>query len=246
MAPHREYRRLASAGRSRSMRTRARLIVVLAACLGAGSATTSVAAEPPAVRTGSKAFPESVILGEMLTLLAEHAGAATEYRKGLSGTQVIWRALERGEIEDYVEYAGTIRKEILTGLELPTLDAVRQALAEHGISMSLPLGFNHAYALGMRRDLAERFSIRAISDLRAHPDLRFGFTSEFLDRSDGWPGLRARYQLPQTNVRGMEHALAYTSLQAGSIDVMDLYSTDAKIKRFDLVALVADKHYCPD
>ena len=31
-------------------------------------------------------------------------------------------------------------------------------------------------------------------------------------------GLRARYQLPQTDVRGMEHALAYTSLQSGSID----------------------------
>ncbi|HEV3120138.1 MAG TPA: glycine betaine ABC transporter substrate-binding protein [Gemmataceae bacterium] len=228
------------------MRTRARLIVVLAACLTTGSATTSVSAEPSAVRTGSKAFPESVILGEMLTLLAEHSGATTEYRKGLSGTQVAWRALEKGEIDGYIEYAGTIRKEILTGLDLPTADDVRRALAEHGVSMSRPLGFNNAYALGMKRDVAEQRSVRAISDLRAHPELRFGFTTEFLDRGDGWPGLRARYQLPQTNVRGMEHALAYTSLQDGSIDVMDLYSTDAKIKRFDLVALADDQHYFPN
>jgi osmoprotectant transport system permease protein len=222
------------------------LVLFFAAYIAMSAGAMPVFAQQPQVRTGSKAFPESVILGEILTLLAEHSGAATQYRKGLSGTQVAWRALEKGEIDAYVEYAGTIRKEILTGLEVPTLDDVRHALAGHGVSMSQPLGFNNTYALGMKRSVAEQRGIRSISDVRAHPDLKFGFTTEFLDRTDGWPGLRARYQLPQTNVKGMEHALAYTSVQAGSIDVMDLYSTDAKIKRFDLVALADDKHYFPN
>src|SRR5207249_4712785 len=72
------------------------------------------------------------------------------------------------------------------------------------------------------------------------------FTSEFLDRADGWPGLRAHYRLPQTKVKGMEHALAYTSLAAGRLDATDLYSTDAKIKSYDIAVLDDDKHYFPN
>jgi osmoprotectant transport system permease protein len=200
----------------------------------------------PKVRTGSKAFTESVILGEMLTLLAQASGADAEHRHSLSGTQVAWRALVTGEIDGYVDYAGTIRKEILTGQDLPTLESLRRALAERGIRLSQSLGFNNTYAIGMRKDVADRLGSRKISDLRDHPALNLGFTSEFLDRADGWPGLRAAYGLPQTNVRGMEHALAYTSLQSGSIDATDLYSTDAKIKAYDLAILADDRHYFPN
>jgi osmoprotectant transport system permease protein len=198
------------------------------------------------ITVGSKAFTESVILGELLALLARAAGAETHHQAGLSGTQVAWRALTAGEIDAYVEYTGTIRKEILPGRDVPSEEALRLALAEGGIRMSRPLGFANTYAIGMRKDVADRLGIRKISDLQKHPDLKFGFTSEFLDRADGWPGLRAHYQLPQTNVKGIEHALAYTSLQTGSIDATDLYSTDAKIPMYKLQVLEDDKHYFPD
>jgi osmoprotectant transport system permease protein len=203
-------------------------------------------AEQPSVQTGSKAFTESVILGEILALLAESRGVNAEHRAGLAGTQIAWRSLVSGEIDAYVEYAGTIRKEILTGRDLPTSEALGQALADRGIHMSRPLGFNNTYAIGMRKDEAARLGIRRISDLRVHPELKFGFTNEFLDRSDGWPGLRARYQLPQTQVTGMEHALAYTSLRSRSIDATDLYSTDAKITIYDLQILNDDRNYFPN
>jgi osmoprotectant transport system permease protein len=198
------------------------------------------------VRTGSKAFTESVILGETLSLLARKGGADVEHRQGLSGTQVTWRALVTGEIDAYVEYAGTIRKEILTGQEVPTPEALRDALARHGVRIGRPLGFNNTYAIGMRKSAARALDVHRISDLSTQPQLVFGFTSEFLDRTDGWPGLRARYNLPQTNVKGMEHALAYTSLQTGNIDATDLYSTDAKIEVYDLQVLDDDKHYFPN
>ena len=70
--------------------------------------------------------------------------------------------------------------------------------------------------------------VRKISDLRRHPELRFGLTNEFMDRGDGWPSLSERYALPQKDVRGIEHNLAYRGLASGTIDVMDLYSTDAE------------------
>jgi osmoprotectant transport system permease protein len=204
------------------------------------------AQQPPQVRPGSKAFTESGILGEMLTLLARIAGANATHRASLSGTQIAWGALVKGEIDCYVDYTGTIRKEMLPGRDLPTEDALRNALAEQGIRMSRPLGFANTYAIGMKKDKADRLGIRKVSDLKKHPELKFGFTAEFLDRADGWPGLRAHYQLPQTSARGMEHALAYESLETGSIDATDLYSTDAKIRTHDLQVLTDDLHYFPN
>src|SRR2546427_361061 len=80
----------------------------------------------------------------------------------------------------------------------------------------------------MRRDRADKLGLRTISDLRAHPELRFGLTHEFLDRQDGWRPLAQRYQLNPQNVLGIDHALGYAALKAGSVDAKDAYSTDAK------------------
>ena len=111
--------------------------------------------------------------------------------------------------------------------------------------MSRPLGFNDSYALGMKDETATRLGIRMISDLRQHPELKIAFTNEFLNRADGWPGLRDRYGLPQENVRGVEHALAYRGLESGAVDVIDLYSTDPEIRYYNLRVLEDDQHYFP-
>src|SRR5436305_14508011 len=97
----------------------------------------------------------------------------------------------------------------------------------------------------MRREAAQRLSIRTISDLRTHPELKYGLTHEFLDRRDGWPALVRRYGLPTGNVQGIDHGLGYEALRNGSIDVKDAYSTDAKIGENDLVALEDDLHFFP-
>lgn len=203
------------------------------------------AADPPEVRLGSKAFPESRILGEMLTILTEFAGSPAKHVGGLGGTQIAWEALKAGEIDAYVDYTGTIRKEMFPKRDIATAAALEQALAEHGVRMSRPLGFANSYAIGMRKDVADKLGIRKISDLRKHPDLVFGFTAEFLDRNDGWPGLKAFYGLPQTQVKGLEHALAYAGLEAGSLQAIDLYTTDAKIRQLNIVALADDHKYFP-
>lgn len=209
------------------------LLVLLAGC------------QPAEVRIGSKHQPESIILGDMMTLLARHAGAQAAHRAALGGTRVLWNALLAGEIDAYVEYTGTLTGEILANEKIAGPADLRQALLARGIEMSEPIGFNDTYALGMREERAAQLGINSISDLRAHPQLRLGFSSEFLDRADGWPGLRTRYRLPQTDVRGLNHELAYQGLVSGTIDLTDLYSTDAKIRRFHLRTLADDAHYFP-
>jgi osmoprotectant transport system permease protein len=96
----------------------------------------------------------------------------------------------------------------------------------------------------MKRVSAGKLSVKTISDLSRRPELRLGLSHEFLGRRDGWPGLKSAYALPQAP-RGLDHGLAYEALAAGEIDVIDLYSTDAKIARYDIAVLADDRGFFP-
>ena len=216
-------------------------LVLLALSAGAGAAPN---AEPVTIRVGSKTFTESVILGEMLKHLATAAGHRAYHRRELGGTRVLWDALLGGEIDAYPEYTGTLMQEILVSEGLRTEDGLRRALAKRGLRMTRPLGFNNTYAIGVKAGLADRLHLRNISDLRKYPDLRMGFSNEFMDRADGWPGLKRRYRLPQA-ARGLDHDLAYRGIQSGKLDVIDLYATDAEIAYYKLRTLQDDLHYFP-
>jgi osmoprotectant transport system permease protein len=223
---------------------RLRWLVLLVA---AGCAPAPFSCSPaPKVQVGSKKFTESVILGEMATQLARSTGAEpVVHRRQLGGTQVLWKALLRGAIDVYPEYTGTIGEEILAGQDVRDEEAMRGALAEHGIRMSQPLGFNDTYAIGMKAKRAADLGIRKISDLCAHPDLKFGFSDEFMKRKEGWPSLRTDYHLPQRYVRSLDHDLAYNSLESGTTDATDVYSTDAEIRYHGLRVLEDDLHHFP-
>ena len=206
----------------------------------------ALSAEAPAsITVGSKGFTESVILGEMLRHLAQQTGIEAYHQRQLGGTSVLWNALLSGEIDAYPEYTGTLLQEILVKENLQTEAELKQALTALGLRMTPPLGFNNTYAIGMKAELAERLKLRTISDLKNHPELVLGFGNEFMDRADGWPGLQQRYQLPQQNVRGLDHDLAYRGIASGSLHVTDLYATDAEITYYNLQALEDDVNYFP-
>jgi osmoprotectant transport system permease protein len=194
---------------------------------------------------GSKKFTESYVLGEIARRALNDSGVASEHRQGMGGTIILWQALRGGQIDAYPEYTGTIGQEILKNGHQQSFEEIRDALGKFGVGMTEPLGFNNTYALVMRRSEAQRLGVRTISDLRKHPQLRFGLTHEFLDRQDGWRPLRERYGLPQQSVIGIDHALGYAALANGSIDVKDAYSTDAKIEENDLMVLEDDLRFFP-
>lgn len=211
-------------------------MVVLSFSSAAFTATTVI---------GSKAFTESVILGEIATQLTGEAGYDAEHRRQLGGTRVLWSALIRGDIQCYPEYTGTLRTEIFSNQNISSDAQLRQALARQSIWTSASLGFNNTYVLGMRRDRAAELGITRMSQLADHPTLRFGFSNEFMERADGWPGIRAHYRLPQQDVRGLSHDLAYRGLESRSLDLTDLYSTDAEIVHYDLTTLADDAKFFP-
>jgi osmoprotectant transport system permease protein len=218
----------------------ARIAVVLLACLWPMLAI----AQP--VRIGSKQFTESVILGEIARLAARDAGVEAVHARELGGTSILWKALQQGDIDAYPEYTGTLTHELLHDVPVDAdIATLRARLKPLGIGITDSLGFDNTYAIGMRQDEAARLGIERISDLRAHPSLRFGFSNEFMDRGDGWPGLRRAYALPQTKVSGLDHALSYRAAASGAVDAIDLYSTDAEIPYYHLRTLLDDQHYFP-
>jgi len=203
-------------------------------------------AQATPVRIGSKVFTESVILGELARATAQQAGVDAVHQRELGGTSILWKALQQGDIDVYSEYTGTITHELLKNVapdaDIPTL---RERLKPLGIGITDSLGFNNTYAVGMLVSKAEQLHISKLSDLTAHPELRFGFSNEFIDRADGWPGIRQRYGLPQTQVRGLDHALSYRAVASNAVDAVDLYSTDAEIPYYHLRTLDDDRHYFP-
>jgi osmoprotectant transport system permease protein len=207
---------------------------MIALALALSAATT--------LQIGSKQFTESVILGELATQALQGAGVAANHRRELGGTRVLWEALRSGQIDLYPEYTGTITAELLPGVPAESL---RAALDAVGITLSEPLGFEDSYALGVRRELAEKLSLRTIGDLARHPELRLGFSNEFMRRRDGWPTLRDAYGLSDERASGLDHALAYRALRSGAIAATDLYSTDAEIRAGDLVTLADDRRAFP-
>ena len=226
------------------MPPRLKIIFLLCLCLFSASWAQSVQDSPPSVvRIGSKAFTESVILAEMAAGLTTQAGARPELRPGLGGTRILWDALRSGAIDLYPEYTGTLTREILAGRDIPDDAALRRVLAAYGLKMTNSLGFNNNYAIGMRRETCRTMGLAKISDLRRFPQLRFGFSNEFMLRADGWPGLRDRYRLPQAYVQGLDHDLALRALAAGSLDATELYTTDADIAYYDFCVLADDLHF---
>lgn len=204
---------------------------------------TSAAAAP--LRVGSKRDTEGTLLGELCAALLRARGIDAVYRRDLNGgTQVLWRALQQGDIDVYPEYTGTLSRDLLRDEALTTTARLRARLAPLGLGIGESLGFDDSYGIGVREEQARGLGLSRISDLRGHPTLRLGFSHEFLDRAEGFPGLSRRYGLPQQKPAGFEHELAYRAIADGKVDVVDVYTTDAEIDAYHLRVLDDDlKHF---
>lgn len=206
--------------------------------------STLAAASEQKLRVGSKRFVESYILAEIVAQLARAEGATADHDQGLGGTAVLFRAVETGSVDVYPEYTGTLA-EVALKSGSADLGKLRTALAAQNLAVSEPLGFENTYALAVRREVATKLGLSKVSDLAAHPELRVALSHEFLGRRDGWPGITERYALHPTVVQAFDHALAYEALNRRESDVIDVYTTDAKIARFDLAVLTDDRHFFP-
>jgi osmoprotectant transport system permease protein len=207
--------------------------------------------DPRPVVVASKPFGESYLLAEMFAQLLEARGIEVDRRPGLGATEIAFRAIRTGSADVYPEYTGTGLLAILGEQPVPdprkVFDRVSREFRRRWNAHWLPpLGFENTYAVAVRRETAERYGLATLSDLaRAGRSLRAGLTPDFIGRADGLPGLTRAYGVRFAEVRALLPAVKYQALAAAEVDVIDGYSTDGLIARYDLIVLRDDKRFFP-
>lgn len=223
---------------------------------GATGAAAQQAAPPRAtadrpIVVASKPFAESYLLAEMFAQVLEARGLSVDRRPGLGATEIAFGALRSGDVDVYPEYTGTGLVAVL-GLAPSSdpdsvLTTVRREFRDRwGVRWLAPLGFENTYAIAVRRETAEAHGLRTLSDLEGvAPSLTAGFSPDFMGREDGLPGLGATYGLEFGATRSLLQAVKYRALASGAVDIIDGYSTDGQIARYDLVVLEDDRGFFP-
>lgn len=202
---------------------------------------------------GSKNFSESALLGE---IVAQHLEARlhhpVERRFYLAGTFICQQAIIAARIDTYVEYTGTALTAVLkepSNADSAKVFATVRDDYRHRFNLDvLPsMGFNNTFAIVVRGDDARKMNLKTISDVAAvAPQWRPGFGFEFMERPDGYPGLKTMYGLNfGAAPRVLELGLLYRALIEGQVDVVAGNSTDGLLSARDLVILDDDKHYFP-
>ncbi|NLX14641.1 MAG: ABC transporter permease subunit [Phycisphaerales bacterium] len=228
-----------------------RLIVIAGFLLGVWWITPCAQGQSR-ITVGAKNFTEQEILAELVAQLIErHTDLKVVRRFGLGGTGVCHAALLAGELDMYVEYTGTALLDILQDRPRSDPDEVLrhvwQAYRERfDLEWLAPIGFNNSYAMAVRAEQAEEQGWEVINDLvTADVSLRGGFTSEFIERSDGYPGLRRAYGLELASVIDLDPGLMYQALASGQVDVISGFATDGRIVAYKLRVLEDDRAFSP-
>ena len=218
---------------------------------GAFNAPLQAQASPRPVIVASKPFGESYLLAEMFAQVLEARGMKVDRRPGLGATEIAFAALRENAIDVFPEYTGTALIAILKHSPIADRqEAFRTVQQEfstrYGMLWLPPLGFENTYAIAVRRETAEQYHLKTLSDLAmAAPLLTAGFTPDFIGRSDGLPGLARAYGFKPRQVRSLLQAVKYQALAEGKVDIIDGYSTDGLLARYDLVVLEDDQHFFP-
>lgn len=204
------------------------------------------------ITIGTKDFTEQMILGHMVADLIEDRTDITVERKiNLGGTQVCFSALTSNAIDMYIEYSGTAYGDTLGNPPISDMKEVYATVKRdfkelYNIEVLKQMNFNNTYALAVTKEIANEYNLKKISDLSQYSgQLVSGTTLEFLNREDGMMGLTKRYNLKFKESIGLDGSPRYIALMNKEVDVVDAFSTDGLLKKFDLVVLEDDKDFFP-
>lgn len=205
------------------------------------------------ITIASKPMTEQYILAEILTQLIEKDTEISVIQKlGIGGgTSNIHPGMISGEIDLYPEYTGTgllfVLKEELIRDPQELYNAVKQGYdEEYDIYWSDLYGFNDTYGLAVKKDLAQEYGLETYDDLsQISQKLRFGAEYDFYERDDGFPGLLDTYGFDFKETVELDIGLKYVAISTDNVDVINVFSTDAMLKKENLVVLKDNKLYFP-
>lgn len=234
-------------------------IVVAAAILIVASPTVFRAlnvADDPAeeiVLAGKVGAEPEIIINMYKLLIEDETDLEVVLEPGLGETNVIFSAILNEEVDGYLEFTGTaitnfLEEEPVSNDEREAYEQARDGMEEEfGLIFLEPMGYQNTYALAITEEMAEENDLETISDLQEiENELTAAFTFEFADRqNDGYPGVQQVYGLDIGDVQTMDPGLRSEALVAGDVDLIDAYSTDSYMIRYNLIALEDDENLFP-
>jgi len=202
---------------------------------------------------GSKIFTENILLGEILALLLEKEGFKIVRKFNMGGTKLLFDALRVGDIDIYPEYTGTgyamiLKESKKLNPQETYLFVKKKFLNRYQLVWSPPLGFENTYVLAFREGDARFENIKSLSELQDLPfPLRLASEHEFTERKDGWPLFSKHYKLnlKKNQILSMNPSLMYSAIGAKKVDLIMAYSTDGRLKAYQLKTLKDDKQFFP-
>ncbi|WP_268913439.1 ABC transporter permease/substrate-binding protein [Lentilactobacillus sp. SPB1-3] len=168
-------------------------------------------------------------------------------------TSFLFNALKSNQITMYPEFTGTVLQGLVKenrpvqDMNAPQIyrTAKNDLKSQFGMNFAKPMKYNNTYALVVKKSFAAKYHLKTISDLRRISNkLNAGFDLEFIDREDGYRGIKKLYGL-KMKYQSMDPDLRYEALNKGAVNIADGYSTDSQIRQYHLVALRDNKQLFP-
>ena len=248
------------AGSSAALLAVTGLGVGLAAC-GSSSSTSSSAttagtpapaaggpgAGKPAVSIGDKNFPEENILGSLYAKALEAKGFTVKLKDNVGSSELIYKALQSGQIDMYPEYTGVFLSAVAQQTKLPTsaADAYKQAKAfaeSKGYTLLNYTPFFDSDALATLAGYASEHKLSSIADLKPlGKKVTLGGAPEFATRFQGLLGLEKEYGVKPT-FKPIAIELSYKALEGKQVDVQDVFTTDGQLLGGKFKLLADPKH----
>ncbi|MFF5479796.1 glycine betaine ABC transporter substrate-binding protein [Streptomyces sp. NPDC012935] len=206
----------------------------------------------------SKSFTEQLILGAIMGIAFEAAGADVLDRTGIQGSIGSREAVRKGDADAGYEYTGTAWITYL-GHSEPITDpheqweAVRKEDAKNGLTWLPPSALDNTYALAMNQANHKKYRTNDLSEVAALSKsdpaaVTLCVEVEFANRADGLPGMQKAYgmDVPARNITQMDTGIIYTQAAKGNCTYGEVYTTDGRIKSMNLVVMDDDKHFFPN
>ncbi|MEW9031347.1 MAG: glycine betaine ABC transporter substrate-binding protein [Planifilum fimeticola] len=206
------------------------------------------------VIVSGKDWTEQWILTHLLAeTIKAHTDLEVEVKEGLGSETVLTEALKKGDIDLYVEYTGTgymaiLHEEFRSGMTPDDIyEATKKGYEEElDVTWLKPLGFANNHVMTMRKDKADSLGASKLGDLKGKAgSLAFGAPGTFYERADGYEGLTKAYGFQFGKKVSLDEDLMYQAVQKGEVDIITGFSTDPRIRQFDLAVLEDDKQYFP-
>ncbi|MGX8177505.1 ABC transporter permease/substrate-binding protein [Exiguobacterium artemiae] len=207
--------------------------------------------QPDLVVAGKLGVEPEILMNMYKLVIEDQTDLNVQVKPNFGKTTFVYKALQSGDIDLYPEFTGTVLASLtnekpVSNEKEAVFKQARDGLAKQKLALLPPMNYNNTYAVAVPKKVADQYNLKTISDLQQVADqLKAGFTLEFKDRQDGYKGIQETYGVNFKEVVTMEPKLRYKAVESGDIQVIDAYSTDPEIAKYNMVVLEDDQQLFP-